>query len=85
MADDPLTSYPAMMSPDQVAEYLGTSAERLQQWRHKEIGPPWTKVTPGPRGLVRYPREDLRAYLRARTSPTAHAAQEPAHNEPVTA
>lgn len=70
MTDDPLSGYPAMMSATQVSEFLNTSVERLAQWRFQGIGPPSTKVTPGTRGLVRYPREELRAYLAARTRAT---------------
>ena len=71
MADDPLDSYPAMMSAAHVAEYLGTTADQLAQWRHRGRGPAWTKVTEGRTGLVRYPREELRAYLVARTNSPA--------------
>lgn len=71
MTDDPLGEYPPMMSATQVAEFLNTSVERLAQWRFQGIGPPSTKITPGTRGLVRYPREDLRRYLAARTNSPA--------------
>jgi Helix-turn-helix domain len=69
MENDPLDKYPAMMTAGQVAEYLGTTVKLLAQWRTRGSGPPWTKVTPGKAGLVRYPREDLRAFIRSNTTP----------------
>lgn len=66
MTIDPLDQYPAMMSPAEVAEYMGVDKARLAQWRYRGEGPPYVKVTPRQQGLVRYPREDLRAYIAAR-------------------
>jgi predicted site-specific integrase-resolvase len=62
-----------MMAPPDVATFLGTTPERLARWRHEGSGPPWTKVTDGRNGLVRYPREDLRRYLAARTQGPVNA------------
>lgn len=73
MTEDPLAGYPPMMSPPDVAAFLDTSVNRLARWRHEGSGPPWTKVTKGRNGLVRYPREELRAYLAANTTATPTA------------
>jgi hypothetical protein len=71
MADDsradPLDGFPTMMTPADVAEYVQVSEVRLAAWRGKKVGPPWVKVGDGPNGAVRYPREDLRRYIEART------------------
>lgn len=73
MSDDPLAGYPAYMSPGDVAAVLGTTIAQLANWRYRSRGPAWTKVTEGQSGLVRYPREQLRAYLAARTTtPAGH-------------
>lgn len=74
MEDDPLAAYPAMMTPGQVATFLNTSTDRLAQWRYRGRGPAWTKVTEGRTGLVRYPREELRTYIRTNTTAAAGAS-----------
>jgi len=66
MTTDPLDRYPAMMSPAEVAEYMGVDKALLAQWRWRGDGPPYVKMTPGRQGLVRYPREELREYIAAR-------------------
>lgn len=66
---DPLDQYPAMMTSAEVAEYMGLDSRQLAEWRYRPPeggGPPYVKVTPGRNGLVRYPRERLRAYLAER-------------------
>lgn len=67
MVTDPLDGYPAMMSAAEVAEYTGIDAGLLAKWRHADSGPPYVKMSPGRNGIVRYPREALRAYLAERT------------------
>ena len=64
---DPLDKYPAMMTANEVCEYTGISVDRLSKWRQAGRGPIWTKMGEGPTGAVRYPREDLRAYIEAHT------------------
>lgn len=68
MSDDPLSGYPPMISPPDVAAFLDTTVAQLAQWRHQGSGPPWTKLTTGRNGAVRYPREALRDYLTANTT-----------------
>jgi hypothetical protein len=64
---DPLSGYPTMMTPSDVADFVQVSEGRLATWRGKQVGPPWVKVGDGPNGAVRYPREELRAYIENRT------------------
>lgn len=64
---DPLAGFPAHIRAGDVAEYLGVSVQLLADWRKARIGPPFTKLTAGRNGAVRYPREGLRAYLAANT------------------
>lgn len=70
---DPLSEYPPLMTPTEVADYTGLSVERLSAWRKAGRGPTYIKVGEGQNGAVRYPREALREYLTARTVPPAVA------------
>lgn len=45
-----------LLTPDQVAAYLGLSAETLAQWRSQRRGPRYVKVA---RQVVRYRGEDV--------------------------
>lgn len=67
MNADPLDKYPPLMSPREVSEFTGISVERLSGWRKSSQGPVYVKMGTGPNGSVRYPREDLRAFLAANT------------------
>lgn len=64
---DPLDSYPAMMTAEQVSEYTGVSIDRLNTWRKLGRGPVYVKMGEGRNGAVKYPRESLRGYVAART------------------
>ena len=63
---DPIDSYPLMLTAIEVCELTGISVERLNSWRKLGRGPVYVKMGDGPNGAVRYPREDLRAYINAR-------------------
>jgi hypothetical protein len=56
-----------MLTTRQLAAFLGVGEGLLAKWRHQKIGPTYVKLTPGPSGAVRYPREDLRAYITGNT------------------
>lgn len=71
---DPLDSYPAMMTAAQVFEFTGISIETLSGWRKTGRGPTYVKMGEGPNGAVRYPREDLRAYIKGNTVSPAVAS-----------
>lgn len=58
---DPLDGYPAMMSTQQVGEYLNISTVTLKAWRGEGKGPHCVMIG----NSVRYPRESLRAYAAA--------------------
>lgn len=47
----------------QAAEYLGVAVQTLRNWRHLRKGPPYVKLSPGPRGRIVYLVEDLQNYL----------------------
>src|SRR3982751_5151937 len=64
---DPLAGLPALIRPPDVAALLDVSVQMLAEWRGTKTGPPYTKLTSGRNGAVRYPRERLRAYLEANT------------------
>jgi hypothetical protein len=50
---------PALLTPAQVSESIGLGVHVLQNWRNTDIGPPYTKLTTGPQGRVRYRLEDV--------------------------
>ena len=59
-----------MLTPTQVHEITGIALSTLTNWRSQGRGPAWVKVS-GQRGRsggrVRYPEQELLAYLKART------------------
>jgi excisionase family DNA binding protein len=48
-----------LLSPQQVAEFLGVSVTTIYQWRYRSEGPAGFKLG----GRVRYRRSDLEAWL----------------------
>lgn len=54
------------LTPKEVAAMLKVSTDTLEGWRSKRTGPPWTRLGDGDRSPVRYRREDVEAYLKAR-------------------
>ncbi len=68
---DPLADLPPMLTTSEMATFLGVGESLLAKWRHQRKGPPFTKLTDGDGGAVRYLREDLRTYLAERRVPTA--------------
>ena len=50
---------PALLTPAQVSQSIGLGVHVLQNWRNTDIGPPYTKLTTGPQGRVRYRLEDV--------------------------
>lgn len=47
------------------AEYLGISPASLRQRRYRGDGPPAIKLSPGRRGLLRFRKADVDAWLDA--------------------
>ena len=47
----------------EAARYLCMSKPTLDRWRYAGEGPDYLKLMPGPRGPIRYRREDLDAWL----------------------
>jgi hypothetical protein len=45
------------------AEFLGLGSQTLANWRSKNCGPRYLKLSPGPRGRVAYLLEDLKDFL----------------------
>lgn len=73
---DPLAGFGPMIRACDLAPFFGVSEQQLADWRKQGVGPPWHKLTPGRGGAVRYPREDLRAYLAGnkRNAPAAEVS-----------
>jgi len=54
----------SLVSPEEVANRLGISAETLAQWRSQERGIPYVKIS---RNCIRYRASDLEVWLEERT------------------
>jgi hypothetical protein len=52
-----------IMTTEQAAQFLGLAVPTLERRRIEGSGPPYAKLSPGPRGPVRYRREDLLAWV----------------------
>jgi len=80
-----------LMTPETVAQVLGTTVATLASWRFDQLGPSYVKVG----ALIRYPAPDLMAWLESRrvttsaltTSPVTTSAPNPSRcgNHVVTA
>ena len=57
---------PDILDTPGAAEYLRLSCPTLERLRLTGNGPAFAKLTPGPRGSVRYRRADLDAWLASR-------------------
>ena len=57
---------PDILDTPGAAEYLRLSTPTLERLRLTGNGPAFAKLTPGPRGSVRYRRADLDAWLASR-------------------
>lgn len=60
----PLTSYPQLMRPKEVAEAIGVSQSTLSYWRRSGTGP--IKPVICEARVIRYARADLRRLIEAR-------------------
>lgn len=65
MADTAVVLDDALLSPQQLADYLGVPLATVYRWRYEGTGPRGMKV--GKR--VRYRRADAEAWLDTRTDP----------------
>ncbi len=54
---------PEILDTAGAAEYLGLSTPTLERFRLTGAGPVFAKLSPRPRGAVRYRRSDLDAWL----------------------
>jgi len=57
------TSFPPFLSTTQLAALLGLHPATLRQWRHKHLGPAYTRCG----GAVRYERAVLVEWIKSRT------------------
>ena len=55
-----------ILNTAKAAEYLSLSCPTLERLRLTGDGPQYAKLTPGPRGPVRYRRADLDTWLASR-------------------
>jgi predicted DNA-binding transcriptional regulator AlpA len=66
---------PDILDTAGAAEYLGLSCPTLERMRLTGNGPQYAKLTPGPRGPVRYRKTDLDTWLAKRlVTSTSEAA-----------
>lgn len=60
---------PVMLSPQEVHERTGVALQTLANWRSRDIGPKWVKLTGErnvPGGIVGYREDALAAWLAER-------------------
>ena len=53
-----------MITSEQLAERWAVSKDTVRVWRIDNVGPPWVKLTPGPKGAVRYRLSDIEEWER---------------------
>lgn len=70
--DDERNIHPPLTDVE-AASFLGVAVQTMRNWRHQGQGPAYHKLTPGPRGRVRYLLEDLITFRnRGRVDPERH-------------
>lgn len=69
MADTAVAQGSALLSPQQLADYLGVPLATVYRWRHESTGPRGIKVGKH----VRYRRRDVEAWLESKTDPDGGA------------
>jgi excisionase family DNA binding protein len=65
MAETAVDRGSALLSPQQLADYLGVPLATVYRWRHESTGPRGIKVGKH----VRYRHRDVEAWLETRTDP----------------
>lgn len=65
---------PEILDTAGAAEYLRLSCPTLERYRLSGSGPVFAKLSPGPRGVVRYRRTDLDAWVASRLVRSANEA-----------
>ncbi len=53
----------APLTPKAAADMIGVKADTLKAWRYRKQGPRWVKIGSGPRGFIRYHREEVERWL----------------------
>ncbi len=61
--ENAMTALPALLTPAQVAEYLGVTQKSLEHWRSIGDGPRYVKIT---KATVRYMPADVAAFITER-------------------
>lgn len=56
-----------MLTSKQVSELLGVKLNTLQKWRTRGVGPKYFKFGGSNAAAVRYDREDVETFMKART------------------
>lgn len=55
-----------LLKNHEAAELLGVSWRTTELWRYQRKGPAWVRTGPGTRGTVRYRRQDILDFQRAK-------------------
>lgn len=55
-----------ILTPQEVADMLKVSVDTLETWRAKRKGPSWLRLGDSKQSPIRYRREDVDGYLKAR-------------------
>jgi excisionase family DNA binding protein len=69
MAHTALAAGNALLSPQQLADYLGVPVATVYRWRHESTGPRGIKVGKH----VRYRQRDVETWLESRSDPDERA------------
>lgn len=64
------SDFPRLVDTKTAAEMLGATPSRLEQWRHRGVGPVYVKVGQS----VRYPVDELERFIEANTVRPAEAS-----------
>ncbi len=62
------TAAPVYLRPAEAAARIGVSVKTIADWRLKGTGPTYVRLGDSTRSPIRYPEDELAAYLAARTT-----------------
>ena len=72
-----------MLNPRQAAEFIGVCTATLCHWRQRGSGPPWIRIGPHNKGLIRYPVAEFMLWLQERESSPSTDVERRAPNRPL--
>ena len=55
-----------ILTAEEAAVLLCVSQQTLKTWRREGHGPPWSRISDGPKGSIRYRRDAIYEWIEAR-------------------